>query len=177
MVIKNNRSGFSLAEIMVATIVMTMILFSVIAFIQSGSELWRRGQSKISAENYKRAAFEMLKADLRLATHIDQPKASTTAQLIDNSMNYFMNTVYGNREFRVGIDSDSTLVRQINSAVLAEQDHYNIRIARNVASFSVTRISTWTIKIFLEIGSEPDDYGEMETISSDTMVFTAPMAG
>jgi hypothetical protein len=119
----------------------------------------------------------MLKADLRLATQIDQPPSSTTAQLIDNNLNYFMETVYGNREFSVGIDSDNTLIRKIDSAVLAEQDHYNIRIARNVASFSVTRVSTWSIKIFLEIGSEPDDYGEMETISSDTMVFTAPMAG
>jgi hypothetical protein len=173
----NNRVGFSLTEIMIATIVMTMIMFSSIAFIKSGADLWQRGHTKISSENYKRAAFELLKADLAKATEITEPQASSTARLVENFLEYKMDTIFGNKEFQISIDTDNSLVRQISSVVPDEQRIYNSRIARHVASFSVTRISTWTISIFLEIGSEPDDYGFVETISSDTVVFIAPQAG
>ncbi len=182
MVILNNhsiefrRDGFSLTEIMISTLVMTMMLASVIGFIHSGSELWRKGYSKIDAQNYKRAAFELIKADLMKAYRIEDPMASTTSQITAPGLKYSMAIHNGDLcDFRIMINSDSSLIRDVASP--AYETNYNIRIARNVASFSVTRISTWTIRVFLEIGTDPDDYGERETISSDTMVFTAPMAG
>lgn len=172
-----NKKGFSLAEVMISTIVMTMILFSVISFIKSGSDLWRKGQAKISAENYKRAVFEVLKNDLRQATIIHDPIASSTAQLVESAIVFTMNTSFGNRKFRIATDANATLKREIDSVIPAEMEAYNIRIARNVASFSACRISTWTIQIFLEVGTDPNDYGDREMVSSDTVVFTAPRAG
>ncbi|MEW6708584.1 MAG: hypothetical protein AB1403_02085 [Candidatus Riflebacteria bacterium] len=161
---------------MISTIVMTMILASVIGFIHSGSELWRKGYGKIDAQNYKRATFELIKADLMKAYRIEGPLASTTSQITEHALHYSM-TIHSNErcDFRIHLDSDNSLIREIAS--VAYETNYNIRIARNVASFSVTRISTWTVQVFLEIGTDPDDYGDRETISSDTMVFTAPMAG
>jgi hypothetical protein len=174
---KNNVvSGFSLAEIMIATIVMTMIMATVIGFIHSGAELWTRGQESINAQNYKRAVFELIKADMLKATSITDPYASATAQITSNTMHYFMDTPFGNREFIIGIVGDHRLERHISGSTI-EEKHYNLTIARHIASFSATRISTWTIKIFLEVGSEPDAYGYMDTISSDTMIFTTPQAG
>jgi Tfp pilus assembly protein PilW len=171
-----NTSGFSLAEIMIATIVMTMIMATVIGFIHSGAELWTRGQASIDAQNYKRAVFELIKADMLKATSITDPYASATAEITSNTMHYFMDTPFGNREFKIGIATDNVLIRQITGTT-TEEEHYNLTIARHIASFSATRISTWTIKIFLEVGSEPDAYGYMDTVSSDTMIFTSPQAG
>lgn len=166
--------GFSLVEVLVATIVMTMMMVSVIAYIQYGGEIWQKGHNKIAAENYKRMALEMLRQDLARAIEIEAPPASSTATLSEHAIGY--KTLVGGvvKEFKVGIAtaSEHILFKQSSDPALS------MRIARNVANFLVTRISTWTIQIQLQIQSDtPNEDGTYDTISSDTVIMMAPGAG
>jgi hypothetical protein len=52
-------------------------------------------------------------------------------------------------------------------------------MARNVSLFQDERISTWTLKISLQIRTDEEDLDifDREIVSSESIVLTAPAAG
>lgn len=173
--IKPGNSGFSLVEILTATIVMTMMMVAVISYIQYGSEIWRRGHSKISSENYTRMAFELIKQDLLKASLISIPVASS-AETINASLSLQLKvspTVPATFSFAV---DPTTKVLQ-KKIIASTSTTFNTRIARNVNFFQVARISTWTFRISIQINGDPDEQGNVEVISSQSIVLMAPGAG
>lgn len=190
---KNNKNAFSLVEVLTATIVMTMMLVSVIAYIQYGSLVWQKGQTKIAAKNYSRMAFDLIKQDLLKATKIEAPPASTSVT-VENALGYKMLISGITETFKLGVpDSNMVLQRLIDSGDAGKQQSWNTRMARNVSLFQVERISTWTLKIYLQIRTDeealedisgpagtPDgniDIFDREIVSSESIVLTAPAAG
>ena len=169
--ILNNKKGFSLTEVLVATIVMSMIMGSVLAFVQYSGEIWRRGNDKISSQNYNRMAFELLKQDLLEATSVSTPIVGMSSNRIiykkpDNSKSYKITA------------SQAVLLRTSSKLATA-----TMRLARNVNAFYVNRISSRTFEISLQIRKEQneDEIEEFvngkpvyEIISSESMVLLAP---
>lgn len=190
---KNNKKAFSLVEVLTATIVMTMMLVSVIAYIQYGSLVWQKGQTKIAAKNYSRMAFDLIRQDLMKATNIEAPQASSSITF-EHALGYSMRISGATEKFKLEVpNSDQVLQRLIDSSDTVKQQTWNTRIARNVSFFQVERISTWTLKIYLQIRSDeealedisgpagtPDgniNIFDREIVSSETIVLTAPAAG
>ena len=188
-----NIKAFSLVEVLTATIVMTMMLVSVIAYIQYGSLVWQKGQTKIAAKNYSRMAFDLIRQDLMRATKIEHPPASTLTT-VANAIGYSLLVSGTTENFKLGVpDSKMVLQRLIDSGDTGKQQTWNTRMARNVSLFQVERISTWTLKISLQIRSDeeavddtsgpagiPDgniDIFDREIVSSESIVLTAPAAG
>lgn len=182
---KNNRKAFSLVEVLTATIVMTMMLVSVIAYIQYGSLVWQKGQTKIAAKNYSRMAFDLLKQDLLRAKKIVEPPASSL-MTFNNIIEYELPGAPGT--FKVGAPSENILRRALSGGSLADKEQWEVRIARNVSYFGVERLSTWTLKIHLQIRSDEEvfedvnldgavDILDREIVSSESIVLTAPAAG
>lgn len=170
-----NGMGFSLVEILVSTIVMTMMMVSVIAYIQYGSEIWQRGHAKISAKNYTRMAFDLIKQDLLKATNVSVPVASTSITA-SSSLNYSMlvQNVPATFSLRIHVPAEMTLHKKIVASTTLTWD---ARLARHVNFFQVSRISTWTFKIDLQINGDPDTEGNIEIVSSESIVLIAPGAG
>lgn len=159
----NKKRAFSLVEILVSTIVMTMMMVAVIAYIQYGAKIWERGHNSISIENYKRMSIELIKKELMRTNEIKRPEIA----LPSTDLAY---TLPGDTsKYRITA-SRTTLIRTKNNLL-------DMHIARNVASFSATRISTWSVEINLQFATEPDEDGNAEIISSDRVVFMAPGAG
>lgn len=158
--VTEERKGFTLIEILTATIVMSVLMLAVIGFVQSGSELWNRGHDKITARNYQRAIFEILRQDMMKASHITQPALGET----DVRIRY---ETFESATFTIELDNFSL-------GRIPESGGHTLRLARNVASFTATRLSTWTIKIYLELASEENMHGERETLMSDSVTFMAP---
>ena len=166
IVILKSKKGFSLTEVLVATIVMSMIMGSVLAFVQYAGNIWQKGNEKISSQNYSRMTFELLKQDLLEATSVSTPKVGFSSNRIiykktDNSKSYKITA------------SESILLRtssKISSATM--------RLARNVSKFYVNRISSRTFEISLQINGQvyENDDGVLasDTISSESMVLIAP---
>ncbi len=189
---KNNKKAFSLVEVLTATIVMTMMLVSVIAYIQYGSLVWQKGQTKIAAKNYSRMAFDLIRQDLMKATLITVPQALTSTD-IAATLTYRIPSA-GNASVSISLDPHwGKLNRKITGlSTPAIASSHAMIIARNVNLFLVERISTWTFKINLQISSEdatedvrgqnstPDgiiNFYDGEIISSESIVLTAPAAG
>ncbi len=155
---KNNRKAFSLVEVLTATIVMTMMLVSVIAYIQYGSLVWQKGQTKIAAKNYSRMAFDLIKQDLMKATLITVPQASSSTE-IAATLTYRIPSA-GTASVSISLDRNwGKLDRKISGLTTAAiSASHTMTIARNVNLFLVERISTWTFRISLQIcGIEPTD--------------------
>lgn len=194
MVISSTKKGFSLIEILVATIVMSMIMVGVLAFVQYGGEIWHRGQNKISIQNYNNMAFQLLKDDLLQAEKVISPKKiSRTKAYPYKSISYKI----GGSTYKVRIASGTLQREELNSS----KEIITTRLARNAKAFVVYRISTWTFDVSLQIQAEKNinsDYeddnlslededdeesllsltstagSEPEIVSSETMTLIAP---
>ena len=167
----NNKKGFSLTEVLVATIVMSMIMGSVLAFVQYAGNIWHKGNEKISSQNYSRMAFELLKQDLLEATSVSTPKVGRSSNKIiykkpDNPKSYKITA------------SHSVLIRTNSSKNTNTNTPLTMRLARNVGRFYVNRISSRTFEISLQINGQEyeNDDGVIasDTISSESMVLIAP---
>lgn len=164
--IMTDKKGFSLTEVLVATIIMSMIMGSVLGFVQYAGSIWSKGDEKISAKNYSRMTFELLKQDLLQATEVSNPPTGDSSSAIiykkpDNHKKYKITA------------SQSILLRtssKISSATM--------RLAKNVAKFNVNRISKHTFEITLQInGPEYEDDSGLtasDTISNESIILLAP---
>ena len=163
--IYNLKKGFSLTEVLVATIVMSMIMGSVLAFVQYAGNIWHKGNEKISSQNYSRMAFELLKQDLLESTEVIFPK-------VGNNSNRITYKKLG-KKYRI-IASQSVLLRTSSSKEAID----TMRLARNVSNFYVNRISSRTFEISLQINGQEyeneDGILASDTISSESMVLIAP---
>ena len=175
MVIKIRKHGFSLTEVLVATIVMTMIMTGVLGFVQYGGEIWHKGQNKINAQNYSDMTFQLLKDDLLQAESISKPtNIGSSSTMLEYKL--------GGNDYEIKIDSSNSLIKteKTTATVRATGSAAKpIRIARNVKEFNIYRVSTWTFEIGLQIQSSEneDEEGniiEPEIISSESVVLLAP---
>jgi len=181
----NSFSGFSLVEVLTATIVMTMMMVSVIAYIQYGAMVWQKGQTKIAGKNYSRMAFHLIKQDLMKASKIYDPPALNVTT-VESAITYDIPGV--GHTFKLGVPGSNVLERRLSSGDAATKKQWEVRIARNVSLFQVERISTWTVKISLQIRSDEEatedinidgniDIFDREIVSNESIVLTAPAAG
>ena len=164
-----SQKGFSLTEVLVATIVMSMIMGSVLAFVQYAGNIWQKGNEKISSQNYSRMTFELLKQDLLQATNVSYPKTWGK-----NRKKIRYQTTDQNATHTVELTQDSTLIRHS----IKEGVTTSMRLARNVNAFYVNRISSRTFEISLQINGQEyeneDGVLASDTISSESMVLIAP---
>ena len=70
---KRNKKGFTLVEVLIATIVMSMMMGSVLSFVQYSGQIWHKGNEKIQAQNYNRMAFDLIKQELLSADSVTIP--------------------------------------------------------------------------------------------------------
>ena len=172
MVKQSKKQGFSLTEVLVATIVMTMILTGVLGFVEYGGRIWHRGQDKINAQNYNDMTFQLLKDDLLQATNIQRNSSKPF------NIGSFSKTLC----YKIN-DNDKYLLQASNSILIKkslDSSQKVMRLARNVNNFYVYRISTWTFEVSLQIhsGQTEDEEGNIiekpEIVSSESVVLLAP---
>ena len=165
----NLKKGFSLTEILVATIVMSMIMGSVLAFVQYAGSIWHKGNEKISSQNYYRMAFELINQDLLEATEVTSPKVGNGAKRI----------IYKKEDVKYRIlASQSVLIRTSPKSNAYDNKINTMRLAKNVNLFYVNRISSRTFEISLQINGQEyeneDGNIASDTVSSESMVLIAP---
>lgn len=166
----HTERGFSLVEILVSTIVMTMLMVSVLGYVQYSGKIWQDGYSKISGANYIRMTTELIKHDLMRASAISSPTA-----LLGGNPTPYPALIYripgNNTDIKIAIE-DGCLWRKSVPATLTT------RIARNFAAFSATRLSTWSVQIHLELQNDiAEEDGTYRIIASETLSFMAPGVG
>lgn len=179
--IQNNK-GFTLSEILAAVLIMSMMMVAIVSFVDYSSRIWRTGQEAVNNKNYSRLTFDLISQELMKTEKIDTPT------LGENPINFIRLTTKNTTKIHSAITliDDITpkkifLYRGVSETSAKGKkksgDVYEeILLANNVATFTVTRLSTSTVQITLAIeSSEEDEDGNHDIISSDTMILYAPM--
>ena len=179
MVVALSRRGFSLAEVLIATIIMSMIMTGVLGFVQYAGDIWRRGEEKMSTKAYSRMTFELLKDELLSASRVSIPARGASSDTLRYTRD--------GKVFEVTVATGSILVKR--EPLGGSKDPVSVKLASNVNCFIVNRISSWTFSISLQINEERDydengdlmvvldedgNVVEPDIISSETMILLAP---
>jgi len=62
---KNNLKGFSLIELMVVVVVLSLIVLGLVVFFTGGARSWISGQSQLSAQRNARQAMDFMVREIR----------------------------------------------------------------------------------------------------------------
>ena len=98
----NRQAGYSLAEVMVAIVILGILLVGVSSMYWASYRLWRRGEPANSAERAAALAIQRMMPDLRsaiAATQLDPPNDATgirmqlPARTWDATQNTYWNTL------------------------------------------------------------------------------------
>jgi prepilin-type N-terminal cleavage/methylation domain-containing protein len=191
------NSGFTLIEVIISTVMMSMMMFGMLNFVNYSGIAWKKGQEKMDASSYSRMVYECLKRDLLSTSEIGVPlvgNASDSIILANNIKNRQGQETEA--KFLIMVDSNNVLVKKIlavtsgktidytgiddglsaNTIFFAR--HYEAVIARRVMDFEVYRETAKTLKVHLLLGREVLDDAtglfELEAIASQTFTFLVP---
>ncbi len=181
------RRAFTLVEVIVAITVMALMMVGLLAYVQSGSELWHRGQSTINLRAYYRMVSESIERDLNQALAV-----TNTVGSVNDKMRYIVpvkqGALLGTATVEI-LHADGILKRHLievstNFSIVGtisvsdnqiSRASYEYVLARNVATFSVTRISSYSMQVNLGLRSVlGDDESAFETSKNATMTFVIP---
>lgn len=181
------RRAFTLVEVIVAITVMALMMVGLLAYVQSGSELWHRGQSTINLRAYYRMVSESIERDLNQALAV-----ANTVGSVNDKMRYIVpvkqGALLGTATVEI-LHADGILKRHLievstNFSIVGtisvsdneiSRASYEYVLARNVATFSVTRISSYSMQVNLGLRSVlGDDESAFEASKNATMTFVIP---
>ncbi len=191
------NKGFTLIEVIISTVMMAMMMFGMLNFVNYSGIAWKKGQEKMDASNYSRMVYECLKRDLLSTTEIGAPLVGNASDSI-----IFANNIKNRQgqeteaKFLVMVDPNKVLVKKIQAVGAGKTiddtgiddglsantiffaRHYNAVIARRVMDFKVYRETEKTLKVHLLIGREVQDDltgdFELEAVASQTFTFLVP---
>jgi len=189
----SSRAAFTMVEVLVASVVFAMMAISLLSYVQYGSEIWKRGHQRINVSSYFRAVSNTIQRDLQQADKIIIPAVGQVSSSLRYDMPIFKNKVYANGTGTLTLawsSSDRTLRRSlvqvkspltiVTGTVLEaaansiNKERYDFIVARDVATFTATRVSSWTMNIAIGIESNMGgDDGRIENMLA-TMTFVIP---
>jgi len=66
----NNKKGFSLIELMVVVVVLSLIVLGLVSFFTGGVRSWITGQGQLQAQRNARQAIDMMVREIREASEV-----------------------------------------------------------------------------------------------------------
>ncbi|MFZ2958656.1 MAG: prepilin-type N-terminal cleavage/methylation domain-containing protein [Candidatus Ozemobacteraceae bacterium] len=174
------KQGFTLIEVMVATMIMSLMILGLLSYVQFGSELWRKGEQTITLNNNARALSEGISRDLTLATKVMIPPLGATSAKLIYTLPLATGTSFGTVDIIISKGTDNVLRRKatnitgvalITSGAETTNKIFKSRLeyalARDVATFVVTRVSTWSV--IVDLGLESIKFGpETDEVNNPT---------
>lgn len=156
------RGGFTLLEVLVSSLVMAGIMIAAMSHLWYASEVWRRGQQVVMVENQVRMVHDLVKREMLMARDVMEPTVGATSSYIYYAISVASppSTVGTARFFLKWNDGSApepfTLNRNLHAndlglnAAFAQESflaRHQFLVARDIATFTVTRVSTWTLDV------------------------------
>ncbi len=185
----SSRTGFSLAEVVVASAVMAMMMVVLIGYVQSAGQLWQKSHGTISLANEGNAILDFVERELWHANGISYPaigSSSTrlryskyvsdyqllaTSTLLDFQITYDPLTriastaviTAGARWASASVDGWSVDAAVGTKKIVIAQHNYDI--GRNVKKLAFNRLANRLLEVHLVVGllrSEDADDPDLE---------------
>lgn len=179
--------GFTLVEVIVTLTVMSLMMVGLLSYVHSGSMLWQRGQNSLTVRTYYRAVSESIERDLSQAIILHNDVGS-----VESSLKYDLPVTQGIVQGTATIDLvivDKKLMRLLkdasggftitngNSALdnMLVRSRYEYTVARNVATFTVTRSASYSVQINLGLISVLAGANDgVESVKNATLTYILP---
>jgi len=187
------KKGFSLIEVLVATILVSSMLISAMSFIQFAMEMWKRGEQTVNLTTRAQMVFDLIGRDLVRATGVASPAFGLPAiSSITYDIPISTGTYYGTGTFRLEFDPSARTVKRkwlnysagvtkIVSTLVAEagsqmifRGRYEYTVARDVASFTAVRLSNSTVEVGIRT-SGLDMGNTVDKVFDATMTYIIPV--
>lgn len=184
--VKKSCQAFSLVEVIVALTVMALMMVGLLSYVHSASILWQRGQNMLNVKAYYRAVSESLERDISQAILVHNPVGSTEPAL-KFDMHIRQGNLNGTGSFALDL-TDEKLVRILHGTSsnftvsdtpgtdnVILRSRYQYVVARNVATFTVTRLASHSIIVNLglrSVLSGPND--GVEATKNATLTYILP---
>jgi len=181
-----NRHAFSLIEVMVAMTVSVGIMMTIVSHLWYASEVWRRGQQKISLQNQTRMVHNFLTRELTATYGINYPAVGESGSYLEYRLRVASSSpvLAGSIQYRmllngsIGINATGVaLVRTVtgsdaNGTTLMTYPIFanaqSFVIARDVVCATFTRPSPWTLDVYLRVES---DSHRGDDVATDEVLF------
>ncbi|MBF0544056.1 MAG: type II secretion system protein [Candidatus Riflebacteria bacterium] len=171
-----SHSGFTLTEVLVSTMVISMILITLVSSVWMSSQVWQRGQQESMLMNQVRTIHEMVLRDLNNAILVASPayQANSSYLIYDLPVaSPSPNAVSGTGTFLLFLDSTTNTLRRnwINTTLPAAASaallsRFQFLIARDVATFVLYRPTTYTVQVTIGVQSTFQSTGASMTLDS-----------
>ena len=171
----NQQRGMTLAEVIVATAVMALMITSLISYVQSAGALWQKSHSTISLTNDGNALLDYIEQELWQATSVSVPQIgdiSSTTVYSKKVSDYQDAASFATLNFELEFDNTTGEVAvSVNTDNLPTgwsvgnggqyevvEARHNYVICRNVIEFDVNRISNRLFDVTIKLSMpRPDE--------------------
>jgi prepilin-type N-terminal cleavage/methylation domain-containing protein len=93
IIIKINRKGFSLIEMMVALGILSLLIIGSVTFFSGGTRAWVTGQYQLEAQRNARLAMDRMVKEIREGNNIDEINSNPTTIKINYLASFGKNSV------------------------------------------------------------------------------------
>lgn len=140
---RNNLKGFSLIELMIVVVILSLIVLGLVTFFTGGARSWISGQSQITAQRNARQAMDYMVREIRegssytIGTGKDSITVSYPSSLGKNSVTYQL--------------SGNILQREVNSVT----NNLLNNVSTLVFTPDTSKVSIW-LEVDMDNDSKPD---------------------
>ena len=167
-------------EMMVSATVFAILAISLLSYVQFGAEAWKRGHQKLNVTSYFRAVTETIQRDLQLADRVKAPAVGVVTTMLEYDLPIFQAGAYqGTGTVRLTHSPTArTISRSLQSVssglVSTFANRFSFTVARDVATFTVSRLSSYTVKVALGIESLAFGEDDLTGTKLATLTFMIP---
>jgi hypothetical protein len=191
------RKGLSLAEIVVATAVMALMMTSLISYVQSAGTLWQKSHSTISLTNEGNALLDFIEQELWHASLIMYPSINSTDNYIkyirkvsdyydpvvsftkldfiiefndvDGEVSARVNTTPGNPRYDTAV-ADGWSVAPAGGQYTIVEARHNYVVCRNVEEFTINRVSNRLLDVTVKLSIQQQDQEDPREIEFKRLI-------
>lgn len=139
---KNSQKGFSLIELMVVVVVLSLVIIGLVTFFTGGTRSWIAGQSQLKAQREARQAMDIMVREIREGKEILAYSDTSVKVKVPVFDENGVITDYNDIEY---IKDGTTLKRDTNPFI------------ENVKTFTITKLDESQIRILLEVDVDNDE--------------------
>lgn len=194
---KISKSGFTLVEILVSTMIIAMMMTSIITFVSYGGEVWQRTHFATTLAGEGQMILDSLDREMSFASSIVTPivGAVATSTVVYRKIVFDFDRANSasctfiiekdltkKRVYSIFVEGSyspllwTTANDPANVAKEIARSRHNYDLGRNVDSLEITRVSTNRIDVRVVLKSKrPNDEYETENVFSRSILIPSPV--
>ena len=145
-----NKKGFSLIELMVVVVILSLIILGLVTFFTGGVRSWITGQNQLSAQRNARQAMDRMVREIREASNIIAN--STTSQRINFNTPWNSNLYYtwSGATWESIFEGTNPLINNVQNLIFKYFNNSDVEIVPPLTDETASKISKVHIDLMVD---------------------------